>query len=181
MCQRQEDKRPRFTRLAVEAHQSDPERTKMELSISQISEETGLSADTLRYYEKEGILVAKRKENGYRYYDESDLTDLKYLIVMKYAGFTLAEIKSLEITDPITNSSAEGSTEDCATAIKNLITAKISELKLAIKNYQKIAKLLEASLSIVECPESIPEKSKAMDEYIGQIFNDIQKGEFIKP
>ena len=54
----------------------------MELSISQISEATGLSADTLRYYEKEGILQAKRKENGYRYYDDNDLTDLKYLIVM---------------------------------------------------------------------------------------------------
>ena len=153
----------------------------MELTISQISEATGLSADTLRYYEKEGILKAKRKENGYRYYDENDLTDLKYLIVMKYAGFTLAEIKSLEMPDPKTISPGTYPTEDCIIAIKNLINAKIAELKRAIKNYQKITKLLGASLSIIECPGAIPEKSNAMDEYIDQIFRDIQKGEFIKP
>jgi len=153
----------------------------MELTISQISEATGLSADTLRYYEKEGILKAKRKENGYRYYDENDLTDLKYLIVMKYAGFTLAEIKSLEMPDPNAFGPEADSLEDCTAAVKNLINAKMAELKRAIKNYQKITKLLEASLSIIECPGAIPEKSNAMDEYIGQIFDDIKKGEFIKP
>jgi MerR family Zn(II)-responsive transcriptional regulator of zntA len=152
----------------------------MELSISQISETTGLSADTLRYYEKEGILKTKRRENGYRYYDEKDVTDLKYLIVMKYAGFTLAEIKSLEMTSPGANCTGTEPNEDCVTAVRTLINSKITELQLAVKNYQKIINLLEASLSIADCPESIGEKSQVLDDFIGQIFEDIQKGEFIK-
>ena len=159
---------------------------KMELSISQISEVTGLSADTLRYYEKEGILSAKRRENGYRYYDEKDITDLKYLVVMKYAGFSLAEIKNIATIDPESISPGTGPNEDCVAVVKNLIDKKITELKMAICNYQRIVELLNASLSIVDCPEAISQEeirknSNALDEYIGQIFEDIRKGEFIKP
>ena len=158
----------------------------MELTISQISKTTGLSADTLRYYEKEGILSAKRRENGYRYYDEKDITDLKYLVVMKYAGFSLAEIKNIEMISPDSISPGTDPNEDCVTIVKNIINKKVTELKLAIRNYQKIVELLEASLSIMDCPEKISpeeirERSAALDEYIGQIFEDIRKGEFIRP
>ena len=31
---------------------------------------TGLTRDTLRFYEKKGVIAAKRRENGYRYYTE---------------------------------------------------------------------------------------------------------------
>ena len=67
----------------------------MDFTVKQIAELTGVTADTLRYYDKEGIVSPKRHENGYRYYDEKDVKALKYLVVLKYAQFSLAEVRSM--------------------------------------------------------------------------------------
>lgn len=44
-----------------------------EYLIGDMSEIVGVSRDTLRFYEKKGIIKARKKENGYRYYLEEDL------------------------------------------------------------------------------------------------------------
>ena len=41
--------------------------------IGDVANLMGLSRDTLRYYEKRGILSSKKEENGYRYYTEEDI------------------------------------------------------------------------------------------------------------
>ncbi|WP_349673307.1 MerR family transcriptional regulator [Lacrimispora sp.] len=64
-------------------------------SIRQTSEQLGISKDTLRYYDKLGLVSPKRGENRYRYYTQKDILDLQYCEVMKYIGFTLAEIKNV--------------------------------------------------------------------------------------
>jgi DNA-binding transcriptional MerR regulator len=62
-------------------------------TIKQVSERLHMPKDTLRYYDKLGLVCPKRSENGYRYYTGQDLLDLQYAEVMKFSGFTLAEIK----------------------------------------------------------------------------------------
>jgi len=146
----------------------------MNFTIKEITGITGLSADTLRYYEKEGIVSAKRKENGYRYYDEKDISVLKYIVVMKYAGFSLAEIKSIAMMFGLEPS------QECGQIVKSLLESKINELEGSIRNYQKIVKLLETSLPMVGCADAYKDDETALDDFIGQIFNDIRKGDFIK-
>jgi len=145
----------------------------MNYTIKQTTEIIGLPADTLRYYEKEGLVLTKRRENGYRYYDEKDISVLKYIVVMKYAGFSLAEIKSIAMMFGLEPS------EECGQIVKTLLESKIDELGRSIRNYQKIVKLMEASLPMVSCEGAFMENEKALDDFIGQIFNDIRKGEFI--
>lgn len=142
----------------------------MKWTIKQITEVTGLSADTLRYYEKEGMISPKRHENGYRYYDERDIMLLKNIVVMKYAHFTIAEMKSMEEIY-----TREPSTE-CNEISKRILSAKIAELNQAILNFQKIVTLMETLLSMVESIESYQNNEKRIDEFINQIFNDIQRG-----
>lgn len=48
--------------------------------IGDIANLVGLSRDSLRFYEKKGILPAQKKENGYRYYSEDDLFRLMYIL-----------------------------------------------------------------------------------------------------
>ena len=55
--------------------------------IKEFSAQTGLSADTLRYYEKEGLLLPERDGNGYRVYGARDILRLKEM------GVPLARIK----------------------------------------------------------------------------------------
>ena len=41
--------------------------------IGDVAELIGMSRDSLRYYEKRGLLPSKKEDNGYRYYTEEDL------------------------------------------------------------------------------------------------------------
>jgi len=63
--------------------------------IKEFAERFNVQPDTIRYYEKEGILYSKRQMNGYRIYDESSEKQLKFVLVLKQVGFTIKEIQQL--------------------------------------------------------------------------------------
>ena len=55
-----------------------------------------VSPDTLRYYEREGLIEpATKTEAGYRLYDSDQLQRLKFIRHAQECGFTLAEIRQL--------------------------------------------------------------------------------------
>ena len=64
-------------------------------SIRQVSEQLKISRDTLRYYDKQGLVCPVRGENNYRYYTRQDMFDLQYAQVLSFTGFTLSEISRL--------------------------------------------------------------------------------------
>ncbi len=64
--------------------------------IGEVTERTGLSADTLRYYEKIGLLPnISRNTSGVRLYSEKDLSRLNFIKRAQRMNFTLDEIKQL--------------------------------------------------------------------------------------
>jgi len=64
--------------------------------IGDVTEKLGLSADTLRYYEKIGLLPAVgRNGAGVRLYNDQDLSRLKFIQRAQKMDFTLAEIAEL--------------------------------------------------------------------------------------
>ncbi|MEO6014639.1 MAG: MerR family transcriptional regulator [Devosia sp.] len=62
------------------------------MQIGELASRSGLSRDTLRYYEKQGLIRATRRLNGYRHYPEEALFVLAYIGTAQRLGFTLAEI-----------------------------------------------------------------------------------------
>ena len=63
-------------------------------TIKEVSEQTGISAYTLRYYEREGILpYVKRDQSGNRLYDEESLEWLSFTMALRATGMPLAQIK----------------------------------------------------------------------------------------
>ena len=62
------------------------------MQIGTLSARTGLSRDSLRFYEKRGLLQARRAANGYRDYPEEAVQWLGYVRTAQQLGFTLAEI-----------------------------------------------------------------------------------------
>jgi DNA-binding transcriptional MerR regulator len=64
------------------------------MQIGELSSATGLSRDTLRFYEKRGLLVARRRGNGYREYPAEAVEWLCYVRTAQMLGFTLAEIEA---------------------------------------------------------------------------------------
>jgi len=64
----------------------------VEYSISQVCERTGFSADTLRFYEKAGLLPGVMRRGGRRVYTETNLLAVKLIDCLKKTGMPLAEI-----------------------------------------------------------------------------------------
>ena len=66
------------------------------LTVSGVVKATGLSRETLRYYEKTKLLnPARRASNGYRVYGDDDLERLEFIFRTKKAGFTIRKIREL--------------------------------------------------------------------------------------
>ena len=62
------------------------------MKIGDISERLGLSHDTLRFYEKIGLLKADRTNSGIKEYSDADINRLKLIICFKESGIPLVDI-----------------------------------------------------------------------------------------
>jgi DNA-binding transcriptional MerR regulator len=66
------------------------------LSIGQVATAVGVTVETLRYYEQEGLLAEpSRTSSRYRRYGDDALHRLRFILRAKEYGFTLREIKEL--------------------------------------------------------------------------------------
>jgi DNA-binding transcriptional MerR regulator len=66
------------------------------MTIGTLSKESGVSADALRFYEREGLLApASKTEAGYRKYDADAVRRVRFIRHAQQCGFTLSEIQEL--------------------------------------------------------------------------------------
>lgn len=67
-----------------------------ELTIGKVARGAGLAVDTVRYYEREGLLEKPaRTTSGYRHYTTDAVSRLRFIRQAKDLGFSLSEIKEL--------------------------------------------------------------------------------------
>lgn len=140
-----------------------------ELTIKDVSKKLNIAIDTLRYYDKIGLLSPKRAENKYRHYSSNDILKLQYIAVMKYGGFSLSQIKlMLQLLDN------EPSLE-CREKVLQLLSGKFKEIEKAIFNYTNLLKLVSESIEITQKIDSYPEEHYRIDSFIVKIFEDIKE------
>lgn len=66
------------------------------LTIGQLAAITETTTDTLRYYEREGLIEpAERSRTGYRLYDKDASRRIRFIRQAQHCGFTLTEIRDL--------------------------------------------------------------------------------------
>lgn len=98
--------------------------------IGDVANLMGLSRDTLRYYEKRGILTSKKGANGYRYYSEQDISRLTSILYQRKMDIALDDMETLW---------KENNTLDTLTKITNV---RLQEERQAIRKHeQTIARL----------------------------------------
>jgi DNA-binding transcriptional MerR regulator len=99
--------------------------------IGELSSKTGLSRDTIRFYEKQGLISVNRKDrrnNNYKEYSEEVLGRLLVIKRIKGFGFTLNEISEfLDLLD-FDSASCDNVAQKVLNKIK-LIDKKIEELQ----------------------------------------------------
>ena len=65
------------------------------LTIAEVAEQTGLTAHTLRYYERDGLLLGAvdRSSSGHRRYSERDLTWITLITRLRSTGMPIRDVK----------------------------------------------------------------------------------------
>ena len=63
------------------------------MKVNELSKRTGIHLETIRYYEKQGVLPEPKR--GYRSYDEESITQLIFIKNCRTLGFSLEDIKQL--------------------------------------------------------------------------------------
>ncbi|NAW63308.1 Zn(2+)-responsive transcriptional regulator [Vibrio sp. V31_P5A7T61] len=105
--------------------------------IGELAKRCGVSSDTLRFYEKNGLIKpAGRRESGYRLYSEANQRQVSFILKAKALGLSLDEIKELlEIKLEATEHSC-AEVKSITSAKLTLIDEKIAELtriRIALK------------------------------------------------
>lgn len=67
----------------------------MQHSIAEAAEQTGLTTDTLRYYERDGLMLrpVPRSASGHRAYAEEDLAWVHFLTRLRSTGLPIREVR----------------------------------------------------------------------------------------
>jgi MerR family mercuric resistance operon transcriptional regulator len=111
------------------------------LTIGALAEACGVSVETVRYYERRGLLdQPPRPEAGYRQYGPSDVERLAFVRRAKDLGFTLSEIAEL------VRSSGTGQTLEILAAAR----AKLEALRRQETEVQRMQGLLGGLVSLCE-------------------------------
>jgi len=99
------------------------------LTIGKLAKICGVKADTVRYYERLGLLVPlERSESGYRKYGQESVKRLNFVRRAQSLGFTLEEIKELLELNQIPEA-------DCAD-VQNYAEQKIAEIEKRITDLE---------------------------------------------
>ena len=116
------------------------------MNIKEFSKITGISAHTLRYYEKIGILQeVKRNASGHRNYTERDIVWAEFINRLKETGMPLAKIKkydSLRKRGEYNAKTRMNLLEQHALVLKQKITEEQQHLKKINEKIQHYEKLL---------------------------------------
>lgn len=65
------------------------------MKIGQLAKTVGVSSDTVRFYERLGLLQGRRLDNGYRDYPPAAVEMLQFVKLAQELGFSLAEIRGI--------------------------------------------------------------------------------------
>jgi MerR family mercuric resistance operon transcriptional regulator len=65
------------------------------LRIGELSRRTGCSIETIRYYERIGLLPRPERHGSYRQYDDAAVSTLAFIRRARQLGFSLAEVGTL--------------------------------------------------------------------------------------
>ncbi|WP_425308969.1 MerR family transcriptional regulator [Ammonicoccus fulvus] len=121
---------PSFAQIAEVARTR--ETTDRPLGIAEVADRTGITAHTLRYYERIGLVSTPRHLNGRRYYDEAALQRVVFIARMRSSGMGLRDLlRYLELTD---RGDEEAGIECAAILLRHraALRRKVAELQLAL-------------------------------------------------
>ena len=115
--------------------------------IGELATASGLSREALRFYEQQGLIRARRLDNGYRDYPPEVVTLVQYIRTAQQLGFTLAEIG--DRLPAIWDAAEPGP------ALAQVLAAKLREIDERIAALQALRQTLAERVA-TDCPLQAP-------------------------
>lgn len=141
------------------------------LQIGKIAERTGLSIDTIRFYQKIGLVKQPaRSEGGFRLFADADLKDLVFIKKAQELGFSLAEIKQLSILNQ--------EHDHACSQVRDLLEVKLRDVR------EKAAQLLrleaELNKALSKCNRGLRSRRRSTHGECCPVLKALE-GEGLKP
>ena len=123
------------------------------MRISEVSEQSGISSDTLRYYERIGLIPpVNRNKNGIRDYNEIDLRRVEFIKCMRSVGLSInVLIKYFKLVQ-------QG--DHTIEARKEILIEQRAQLVAKMEEMQETLDFLDYKISVYE--DAVLEKEKEM-------------------
>ena len=113
------------------------------MKISEVSEQCGISADTLRYYERVGLLPpVQRTDSGIRDYGELDIRRVEFIKCMRSAGLPI------EVLIEYVGLVQQG--DQTSEARKEILVEQRAQLAAKMEEIQKTLDLLDYKIEVYE-------------------------------
>ncbi|WP_028305070.1 Zn(2+)-responsive transcriptional regulator [Oceanospirillum maris] len=117
--------------------------------IGTLAKETGVTVETLRFYEKQGLIPRPhRSEAGYRLYPTIALNQVAFILRAKEVGFSLKDISGLLALE------VNRDQETCKT-VKNFAEEKLADIEAKIKELEQMRNALK-QITDACCGGSLP-------------------------
>ncbi len=107
------------------------------LSIGRLAAQAGVGVETVRFYQRKGLLAQPTRDSGIRRYGSEDIRRLRFIKQAQTAGFTLAEIGELLELDA---GHDRKRARKLAQARIEVLDTRIAELKQARDGLRRLAK-----------------------------------------
>jgi MerR family copper efflux transcriptional regulator len=122
------------------------------LTIGHLAKEAGVNLETVRYYERRGLLPRPpRSASGYRLFPADAARRLKFIRRAQELGFSLTEIRELSSLR-VSRSTTSGDIRARAEAKIADIEAKIKSLDSIKKTLRKLTRVCDGCAPLAECP-----------------------------
>ena len=142
------------------------------LTISQLAHEAGVHLETVRYYERRGLLrEPPRTPAGYRQYSTADLRRLQFIARAKLLGFTLAEVARLagddDDSDTVDSDPADSdhddSNHDDSNTADSVLSAARAKLRVLDERQREIDETRERLSRLIDiCEDPMSEDCLAL-------------------
>lgn len=118
------------------------------LTIGRLAESAGVGVETIRFYQRKGLLATPDRDRGFRHYAPTDLRRLRFIRQAQSAGFTLSEIAELLALDA---GEDRARARELAQARVAALNARIAEMEIARDALKRLAHECGAT-SVGPCP-----------------------------
>jgi MerR family mercuric resistance operon transcriptional regulator len=120
-----------------------------EIAIGELSRRTGCNIETIRYYERIGLLPRPHRQGGrFRRYDGEDVARLRFIRRARQLGFTLDEVRALMRL-------AGAGDDDVRAEARSLAAAHVAEIRAKIADLQAMECVLSDALRECEAGQQL--------------------------